>query len=117
MRRVVHIALTLVLVLLLVRPFDCFAGMLTRKAADCCAKGKCLPKGDADDCCKNSTPDGNQLLASKSHHLSAPIPDFTVLAVSAMLPELHLFVAGHVYRSSSPPGSPPGIRQNLPLLI
>ena len=37
------------MVLLLVRPFDCLAGLTTPKAADCCAKGKCLPTRGADE--------------------------------------------------------------------
>src|SRR6185437_2750186 len=54
MRRGIHIAVALALALLLLRPFDCFAAMSTPKAMACCAKGKCLPTTDADECCKGA---------------------------------------------------------------
>src|SRR5439155_622745 len=77
MRRAVHIAVTIVAVLLLVKPFDCFAGAMSAKAAACCAKGKCLPTRAADDCCKSTVPSGRQLLKSRPelHRLlKKPVP-------------------------------------------
>src|ERR1700674_2020568 len=67
MRRGIHMAISLIAVLLLVRPFDCFAtGASSQKAANCCLKGKCAPTANSDDCCKNTVPDGNQLVTSKA---------------------------------------------------
>src|SRR5205807_8260642 len=61
MRRGVHIAISLVAVFLLLKPFDCFSsGPFTRKAANCCKKGKCAPARNSDDCCKGTLPGGKQ---------------------------------------------------------
>ena len=67
MRRGLHIAISLIAVVLLVRPFDCFASSeKTREAADCCLKGTCHPSANSDGCCKNTVPDGNQLATAKA---------------------------------------------------
>src|SRR6266699_623244 len=119
MRRAVHIAVAIVAVLLLVRPFDCFAGAMTAKAAACCAKGKCLPTRAADDCCKSTVPSGRQLLESRPHQ-SNLVPDFATVDVlgTTLLPQPLLSIKSDSHRvSSSPPGSRPSSRHNLPLLI
>src|SRR6266566_2782556 len=119
MRRAVHIAVTVVAVLLLVRPFDCFAGAMTAKAAACCAKGKCLPTRAADDCCKSTVPSGRQMLESRPDQ-SNLVPDFAAADAlgATLLPQPFLCITSDSNRaSSSPPGSPPGSRHNLPLLI
>jgi hypothetical protein len=115
MRRCVHIAITLLVVLALARPFDCFGGAFTRKAAACCAKGKCLPSANADECCKASVPAGNQLSAPNAPEHSAHL---AVLAAAAMpvviaAPSLISFL----HETHAPPESPPNSRLNLPLLI
>ncbi len=57
MGRSIKIVVSLVAVLMLLRPFDCFAGGLrTPEAMKCCLKGKCAPSANADDCCKNNVP-------------------------------------------------------------
>ncbi|MEP6716774.1 MAG: hypothetical protein ABJC09_14480 [Terriglobia bacterium] len=117
MRRIAHIAVTLVMVLLLVRPFDCFSGTLTAKAADCCAKGKCLPTPNADDCCKGAPTAGDHLLASKLHSQLAPVPDMVAAPAPVHLPELLRAAARYVHQTAAPPGSPPLLGRNLPLLI
>ena len=117
MRRAIHIAVTIVAVLLLVRPYDCFGAIMTRKAADCCAKGKCLPTRDADECCKNTAPSGNQILASRPHSQSVPIPHFDLVRMVDTLDGQGIVRTPRVLPQSSPPGSPPGSRSNLPLLI
>jgi hypothetical protein len=119
MRRVVHIVITLVVILMVVRPFDCFAGLTTGKAADCCAKGKCLPTRDADDCCKATLPAGTQALAAKiSHSTSIPSPGLSGVVVSAVAPPQPIqSFASTERRSVKLPGSPPGSNRNLPLLI
>src|SRR5262245_17726823 len=114
MRRCMHIALTLLVILTLARPFECFPGMFTRKAAACCAKGKCQPSSKADECCKGTVPAGNQLSAPKtsdyaSHFPAVALPTLQVVvappAVVASFDEAHIL-----------PGSPPNSRLNLPLL-
>ena len=110
-----HIAVALVAVFLLVRPFDCFSsGRFDQKAVDCCKKGKCSPS-NPDDCCKATVPDGNQLVTSKVTDHSPPVLDVAMADVpnttsqalaDSLLVEVH-----------PPPGSPPDFRLNLPLLI
>src|SRR5579863_8155547 len=90
MRRGVQIVVSLLAIVLLARPFDCFANVRTREAMDCCLRGKCVPSANADDCCKNTIPAANHLLASKAAghwtpmlalgvpFVSAPLPTFTV---------------------------------------
>src|SRR5260370_2594263 len=74
MRGGIHISISVITALLLLKPFDCFSsGKFTQKAADCCKKGKCVPSSNADDCCKGTLPGGKQLVASKApQSISAP---------------------------------------------
>lgn len=115
MRRSMHIAVAVIAVLLLVRPFDCFAGgKFDQKAADCCKKGKCS-RSNSDDCCKATVPGGNQLVTSKAPGHSSPVFDLLaedVPSVTSHQPST--FLAAAVY---PPPGSPPDFRLHLPLLI
>lgn len=116
MHRCTHIAVAVLAVLLLVRPFDCFAGgKFDQKAADCCNKGKCSPS-NSDDCCKATVQGGNQFVASKAASHSLPILDLLAAEVpSATAETLPLaFLAAVVH---PPPGFPPGFRLHLPLLI
>jgi hypothetical protein len=85
MRRGVQIVVSLLAIVLLVRPFDCFANVRTREAMACCLKGKCVPSANADDCCKNTVPAANHLLISKSAGWT-PTLAFGVPFVSAPLP-------------------------------
>jgi hypothetical protein len=71
MRRGIHIPETLLAVVALIMPLDCFTtGMKTREAAASCLKGECHPGGNADDCCKNTAPDGRWVVAptARNHH-------------------------------------------------
>src|SRR5579864_8931482 len=78
MRRGMHIALALLAIILVAKPFDCFAGgAWTKKAADCCKKGKCAPRPDADECCKATVPGGNQFVGAKLVDHSAPVAELT----------------------------------------
>jgi hypothetical protein len=115
MRRCMHIAVAVFAVLLLVRPFDCFAGgKFDQKAADCCKKGKCSPS-NSDDCCKATVQGGNQFLTSKAPSHSLPVLDLLAADVpNTTSNQLITFLAVAVH---PPPGSPPDFRFNLPLLV
>src|SRR5712691_2275634 len=114
MRRI-HISVTLLVILVLIKPLDCFAGAFTRKAAACCVKGKCLPRSSADECCKGTVPVGSQLLAPKAPDYSTPV--LALMAADVRGPIPRLFIAFQINEAHSPPGSPPSSRLNLPLLI
>jgi hypothetical protein len=115
MHRGVHIAIALLAAFLLVRPFDCFSGgKFDQKAADCCKKGKCSPS-NSDDCCTATVPGGNQFVTAKATDHSSPVLDLTladVASATSQLPVTSLVIEVH-----PPPGSPPDLHLNLPLLI
>jgi hypothetical protein len=115
MRRGVHIAISLIAVLLLLKPFDCFAtGKLTLEAADCCKKGKCNPS-NGDDCCKGTLPGGKQLVVSATaHHAQFTLDVATTVALDPFEPGAAMRVLASI---AAPLGSPPTSRLNLPLLI
>jgi len=116
MRRWIHISVSVIAVLLLLKPFDCFGGgQFTQKAADCCKKGKCVPSSNADDCCKGTLPGGKQLVASKAPHHSTPT--LVLLTTAGVGPIAPVFARTASTDVHAPPGSPPGYRVNLPLLI
>ncbi len=116
MRRGVHIAVALLAVLLLVRPFDCFAGgKFDQKAADCCEKGKCSPS-NSDDCCKATVPGGNQFVTAKATDHSSPVLDLLIADIPSATSE-PLVIRSLDVEIYPPPGSPPDFRLNLPLLI
>jgi hypothetical protein len=115
MHRGVHIAVAVLAVFLLVRPLDCFSsGKFDQKAVDCCKKGKCSPS-NSDDCCKVTVPDGDQLVTAQATDHSAPVLDVVptdVPSTTFQLSAIALFVETH-----QPPGPPPDLSLNLPLLI
>jgi len=115
MRRSIHISVTLLAVLVLIRPFDCFAGGFTRKAAACCSKGKCLPTSNADECCKGTVPGASQLSTPKAP--DQPTPVYAVMAADVPGPFAPSCVAFWFDEAHAPPGLSPGSRLNLPLLI
>jgi hypothetical protein len=111
-----HIAVAVLAVFLLVRPFDCFAGgKFDQKAADCCKKGKCAPTPNSDDCCKNNVPGGRQLVTPTATDHSSPVLDLVMADVPSTTSEA--FVTSLAVEVHPPPGSPPDFRLNLPLLI
>jgi hypothetical protein len=115
LRRSVLIAVALLAVFLLVRPLDCFSsGKFDQKAADCCKKGKCSPS-NPDDCCKATVQDGNQLVTAQATDHSAPVlavVETEFPGTTFQLSAIALFVEIH-----QPPGTPPDLSLNLPLLI
>ena len=116
MRRAIHIAIAATAVLLLLRPLECFG--MTREAADCCIKGKCLPSATSDDCCKGgSLPYGTQLVQTEQKDASHWLPVLFVIPPVAVGAMLGPFRGEPLLRIHAPPGSPPGFRLNLPLLI
>jgi len=116
MRRGVHIAISLVVVLLLLKPLDCFSsGSFTQKAAACCKKGKCVPSRNSDDCCKVTLPGGKQLISSKAPHDSTPTID--LINTTAPVRITPAFAKASFTDIHAPTASPPGSRLNLPLLI
>jgi hypothetical protein len=115
MGRGIHVAVVLLAVFLLVRPFDCFSsGKFDQKAADCCNKGNCSPS-NPDDCCKATVQGGNHLLTSKAADHSSPL--LAVAMADAPDTTLPLLVAFLFVELHPPPGSLPDSRLNLPLLI
>lgn len=115
MRRAVHITVSLLAVLLLARPFECFAGAAPpAQAADCCLKGKCGPRANADECCKHSAPDSNQLVNSKKADHSAPL---LALEPAGVPPGLCHLVFAHSADLVGPSPPPSLTARNLPLLI
>ncbi|MEO8052787.1 MAG: hypothetical protein ABI833_20445 [Acidobacteriota bacterium] len=118
MHRGVHIAVALLGVILLLHPFDCFAGgKFDQKAADCCKKGKCHPSANSDDCCKGTLPGGKQLVSTKASDHSLPIVDLIVTASVKFDLAGPLLSRSRLIEVESTPGSPPDLRLNLPLLI
>lgn len=116
MQRGFHIAIAVLAILLLVKPFDCFAGgAWTQKATDCCKKGKCAPRADADECCNATAAGSNQFLGSKTPDHSALVMDVVRTNGLGLSPEL--FNDDSVLVVPSYPGSPPDTQLNLPLLI
>ena|SRR6516162_441412 len=116
MRRGLQIVTSLLAVLLLVRPFDCFAyGPRTREAMECCMKGKCAPLAKADECCENTIPDGNHFLGSRAAHHSAPLLAITQPFISVPVPPS--MVQGSVDLLRHPPPSGNLNARNLPLLV
>ena len=106
MRRGIHITISLVAILLLLKPFDCFSnGPFTRKSAECCKKGKCTPSTGADECCKGTIPGGKQLVASKASEQSAPALD--IIAADVVGPVGLSFARTSLAADQLPPGSPP----------
>jgi hypothetical protein len=116
MRRAVHIAVSLMVVVLLLRPFDCFAFDAPRsEVAECCLKGKCAPSAKSDACCRNSVPVEDQLVPSKAaEHL------FPLIALAAVFAPI--LAPGPAFRAIAAPARHPPPRidlvaPSLPLLI
>ncbi len=115
MKRSIHIFVSLLAVILLVRPFDCFAKAKPHQAAmDCCLKGNCAPTAKADDCCKTTAPDDGQIVLAKANIHPGPLVSLAVAPVS-MIPDS--LTGGSIESLSHPPRSPGLNARSLPLLI
>lgn len=115
MQRGFHIAIALVAVLLLARPFDCFAGgTFDRKAVDCCTKGKCHQSADSDPCCKASVPDGGHFMGGKAADHSSPLLAVIFDRVPNVTPSQSVEVPSIAVSHPPPLG---WSASNLPLLI
>jgi hypothetical protein len=115
MRRGIQIVVSLLAIVLLVRPFDCFANARTRQAMACCLKGECVPSANADDCCKNTVPAASHLVISKAAGHWTPMLALGIPLVSP--PLASSAVQSHV---DSLRRSPPSLNLtalNRPLLI
>jgi hypothetical protein len=115
MRRGVQIVVSLLAIVLLVRPFDCFANVRTREAMACCLKGKCVPSANADDCCKNTVPAANHVLGSKATGHWTPMVALGTTSVSVSLPQLSVPLYVDLLRRAPPPLILTAL--NRPLLI
>ena len=115
MRRGFHIAISLMAVILLIKPLDCFAlGNPNPLAADCCLKGKCVPTANSDECCKNPIPDNDQIAPSKVAGHSSPLIALTAVHIPTIVYPISRAVSDPV---SHPPPSIPITSSSLPLLI
>lgn len=114
MKRAIQIVVSLLAIVLLARPFDCFANALTPEAMKCCMKGQCAPSAKADDCCKNTVPDTNHFLAAKAAGHRTPLVPLDPAPVS--MPLLALSVPS--WEDSARPPPPRSLTAlNLPLII
>jgi|SRR5579885_2021106 len=115
MKRTIQIAISVLAIVLLVRPLDCFATARTREAMECCLKGKCAPSAKADDCCKNTVPGANHFLNAKASAHSAPVITLATTSSSARVPLPADDRPGELPRHPPPPLLLTAL--NLPLLI
>jgi hypothetical protein len=115
MARSVKIVLSLIAVVLLIRPFDCFASVRTPEAMQCCLKGKCAPTAKADDCCKNTVPGVNHFVGSQAAGHMAPVFDIAAALIPATSPTLLGQARLDIVRHPPPSGNLSTL--NLPLLI
>jgi len=116
MKRGLHIVVSLLVVVLLIRPLDCFANAkLSREAMDCCLKGQCAPTAKSDDCCRNSAPGGRQAVLSKAAPHSAPLVVVAATLIFVGTPETATDIA--IVSLKHPPPQPGLSTRHLPLLI
>ena len=116
MKRSVQICLSLLAVVLLLKPLECFAaGAPNRQGTECCLKGQCTPTVKSDACCKNTAPDTNQLGTAKTVDHSRQ--SVAVASAPVSTPALGTtFQASASLRAHPPPSASLGA-SNLPLLI
>jgi hypothetical protein len=115
MKRSIHIFVSLLVAVLLARPFDCFAATTpSPQEMECCLKTKCGPMTKAATCCTNPSQDDQLAFAKAADHY-APLAVITDVAASIVVPPLLVQPAMDSLRHP-PPGTPLAAL-NLPLLI
>lgn len=113
MRRGFYITIRLMVVVILLRPFGCFAAATpSSQAPDCCLKAKCIPTANSDECCKNTVPDNDQLAPSRAAELSSP----PIVLALVHIPVSPAFLDGGGPVSHPPPDASLA-SAGLPLLI
>jgi hypothetical protein len=115
MRRSLQVLVSLLTILLLAHPFDCFATARIPEAMNCCLKGQCAPTAKADSCCKNIVPGTNHFIASKAGAHLEPLSASSRLAVSVPRPATSVPSWLDPARHPPPPFRLAAL--NLPLLI
>src|SRR5581483_2264097 len=115
MKRGLRIVVSLMAIVLLARPFDCFATARTPEAMKCCLKGQCAPSAKADDCCKNTVPGTNHFVGAKTAVHSLPLLALAPATTLLPLPTISLPSWLDSVRRPPPPLLFTGL--NLPLLI
>lgn len=115
MQRGIHIAVTLIAVVAVIAPLDCFTnGVRTREAAVCCLKGNCHPRANADDCCKNTLPETSRLMPPTATNQHFPLVLMVVdTSTLGLAPVFHRLT--NEFRH--PPTTPSLATVNLPLLV
>ena len=87
MRRKVQIVVSVIAMVLLIRPLDCLAfGVSPGETAKCCLKGKCVPTAKADACCRASVPDSSQSVPGASAAYSSPLIDLIGVLLANLVP-------------------------------
>src|ERR1017187_1848011 len=115
MWRKVQIAVSVIAMLLLIRPLDCLAfGASPRDAAKCCVKGKCSPTAKSDDCCRASVPDNSQSMPGAVAGHSAPLIDLVAVQLPNSVPSLRFDMHSDTARHPPPLYRVP---YTVPLLI
>ena len=116
MRRALHIAISVMAVVLLLRPFECFAAGTPRSGdADCCLKGKCAPTANSDACCRNSTPVRDQFVPLKANEHVSPLIVIAATYAPLLVPDSTRRALTGPVRHPPPRGEL--IPASLPLLI
>jgi hypothetical protein len=100
MGRKVHILVSVIAMILLIRPLDCLAfGVSRSETAKCCLKGKCAPTAQADACCRASVPDSNQAIPGATADNTVPLLDLAAVHLPICAPslrcEIHLDAVRH----------------------
>jgi len=115
MKRSIHTFVSLLAVVLLARPFDCFATSTpSHEEMECCLKAQCGPMAKDAECCKNTVPD-DQLVILKAADHSAPLAVVATTSISTLVPPLPVQRAVEPLRHPPPPVGL--VSRNLPLLI
>jgi hypothetical protein len=116
MSRGIHLLLSVLALIQLARPFDCFAGIKpSQSATECCLKGNCGPKAESNECCRNSAPDAAQALLTKGFQYTPLLAVVLATPISFAIPNFS--TDGSLDLLNKAPPFLSLSSQNLPLLI